>query len=184
MKYNFSNLKRTVFFLSLIIIIVGTIQEVEANEVIPIPQLIINGTHFFPGETIELKIFNVMIDEPVLIEIPFPIKDIGDRLLEIYPIPDSLHDFLIHIPPDAPAGTYPIFVQSCCKYKSDVGKTVFTILEKPETGSSVENMYAESNLPEWIRTIFYWYGKDKISEPELLEAIKWLVENDVIKIGT
>jgi plastocyanin len=38
---------------------------------------------------------------------------------------------------------------------------------------------AES-IPPWIKNTALWYGEDSISETEFLNAIKFLIENDVI----
>jgi plastocyanin len=38
---------------------------------------------------------------------------------------------------------------------------------------------AES-IPPWIKNMALWYGEDSISETEFLNAIKFLIENDVI----
>jgi len=43
----------------------------------------------------------------------------------------------------------------------------------------VENV---SKVPEWIRNIFIWYGESNISEDDLLNAIKFLVQNNIIKL--
>ena len=42
------------------------------------------------------------------------------------------------------------------------------------------NLSAE--LPEWIRNTFVWYAEGIVSETELLNSIKYLVENDIIPI--
>jgi len=40
----------------------------------------------------------------------------------------------------------------------------------------------ESTLPEWVQNIFVWYEQGLVSESELLSAIEWLIENNVIKV--
>ena len=42
--------------------------------------------------------------------------------------------------------------------------------------------FAEEQIPNWIKTSFSWYVEDLISENELLDAIKYLVENQIILI--
>ncbi|MGQ0376277.1 MAG: hypothetical protein ACT4OW_02075 [Nitrososphaerota archaeon] len=37
-------------------------------------------------------------------------------------------------------------------------------------------------IPEWIRDIFIWYSEDKISEEELLAAIKSLIQMKIIEV--
>jgi len=40
----------------------------------------------------------------------------------------------------------------------------------------------EETIPEWVRNIFVWYGQDVISENELLDALKFLIENGILVI--
>ncbi len=41
---------------------------------------------------------------------------------------------------------------------------------------------SKPKIPEWIRNIFVWYAQDQVSEDELLNAIKFLVQQDIIKL--
>jgi len=48
---------------------------------------------------------------------------------------------------------------------------------------TIDKIFAqESKLPDWIKNIFVWYGQDQISEDDVLNAIKFLVENNIIEI--
>ena len=38
-------------------------------------------------------------------------------------------------------------------------------------------------IPDWVRNIFIWYGEEKISEDELLNAIKFLVNQGIINLN-
>jgi hypothetical protein len=38
-------------------------------------------------------------------------------------------------------------------------------------------------VPDWVRNIFIWYGEEEISEDELLNAIKFLVSQGIIKVS-
>ena len=50
-------------------------------------------------------------------------------------------------------------------------------------GFIIPNSFAEeSKLPDWIKNIFVWYGQGQISEEDILNAIKFLVENKIIQI--
>ena len=42
----------------------------------------------------------------------------------------------------------------------------------------------EQKIPSWIRNIFMWYGQNQISEDDLINAIKYLIENKIIKIDS
>ena len=52
-------------------------------------------------------------------------------------------------------------------------------------GFVIPNSFAEeSKLPDWIKNIFVWYGQGQISEDDVLNAITFLVENQIIQIDT
>ncbi|MGI0089778.1 MAG: hypothetical protein ACREAF_05490 [Nitrosopumilaceae archaeon] len=40
----------------------------------------------------------------------------------------------------------------------------------------------KNTIPDWIKHIFIWYGEGQISEKELLTAIEFLVNNNIIRI--
>jgi hypothetical protein len=41
----------------------------------------------------------------------------------------------------------------------------------------------QSKIPSWIKNIFIWYGKGSISDDELLGAIKFLIQQGIIKLN-
>ena len=48
---------------------------------------------------------------------------------------------------------------------------------------TIDKIFAqESKLPDWVKNIFVWYGQGQISEDDVLNAIKFLVENDIIQL--
>ena len=63
----------------------------------------------------------------------------------------------------------------------------FTIL-KPDTTPELESEQVETpqtkiqKVPDWVRNIFIWYGEEKISEDELISAIKFLVNQGIINL--
>ena len=38
-------------------------------------------------------------------------------------------------------------------------------------------------IPDWVKNIFIWYGQDQVSENDLLNAIKFLINQGIIKIN-
>ena len=40
----------------------------------------------------------------------------------------------------------------------------------------------EPKIPEWVRNIFIWYAQNQVSEEELLNAIKYLLQQEIIKL--
>jgi len=43
---------------------------------------------------------------------------------------------------------------------------------------------SKQKIPQWVREIFVWYSQDKVSEEELLSAIQFLVQQDIIKLDS
>ena len=43
--------------------------------------------------------------------------------------------------------------------------------------------YSEKLVPDWIKNTAKWYGEGTTSEQEYLDSIKFLIENDIIKIN-
>ena len=48
--------------------------------------------------------------------------------------------------------------------------------------SSIELVNAESEVPDWVKNNALWYGQGIVSESEFLNAIKFLIENEIIVI--
>ncbi len=40
----------------------------------------------------------------------------------------------------------------------------------------------EALIPDWIKNVFVWYGEDKISEEEVINALQWLIKEEILKI--
>ena len=40
-----------------------------------------------------------------------------------------------------------------------------------------------TKIPDWVKNIFGWYAQDQVSEDELLNAIKFLINNKIILIN-
>lgn len=38
-------------------------------------------------------------------------------------------------------------------------------------------------IPDWIKNVFIWYGQDQVSEDDLLNAIKFLINQGIIKMN-
>lgn len=56
--------------------------------------------------------------------------------------------------------------------------TIFVIIFAVSTSI----VYADSKIPEWVKNVFVWYGQNQISEDELLNSIKFLIENKILTI--
>lgn len=64
--------------------------------------------------------------------------------------------------------------------KTGIPMVIFSIL----LISGSANMVTAETIPEWVKNNALWYGQGDISETEFLNAIKFLVENDILIIST
>jgi len=55
--------------------------------------------------------------------------------------------------------------------------------ERFESITITQHAFAEeSKIPDWVKNIFIWYGQGQISEDDVLNAITFLVTNQIIQI--
>ena len=47
----------------------------------------------------------------------------------------------------------------------------------------LQNAFSEQIVPEWIKNTAKWYGEGLTSDAEFLNAIKFLIENDILVIN-
>ena len=67
--------------------------------------------------------------------------------------------------------------------KINLTKCTFSVLILASSllfGSFLLNDAAAEAVPDWVRNTALWYGEGNISETEFLNAIKFLVENEII----
>jgi len=87
-------------------------------------------------------------------------------------------------------GDYEMLIRT--EYGTATAKTTFSILASPQSETpkslkpQIENKTepspeAEPKVPDWVRNIFIWYGEEKISEDELLNAIQYLLDQGILK---
>ena len=63
-------------------------------------------------------------------------------------------------------------------YFSIIAVTLLSLLAIPVVVSSTD----AQSVPDWIKNTALWYGEGEITETEFLNAIKFLIENDIIVI--
>ena len=68
-------------------------------------------------------------------------------------------------------GAYTIQVQ---REQGNTAQTTFTY--------NIESHAVPSKIPSWVKNVFVWYGQGKVSEDELLGAIKFLADNGIIQL--
>ena len=63
-------------------------------------------------------------------------------------------------------------------------RTIHEILGMPEpVQPELEPEPVANKIPEWVKNIFAWYAQDQISEDEVLNAIKFLVNQGIINLN-
>lgn len=63
-----------------------------------------------------------------------------------------------------------------------VAKTTVTVIKSSQEAEPLLATNGQSIIPKWIRNIFIWYAEGSISENELLNAIKVLIRQGIIKL--
>ncbi|QMU53732.1 MAG: hypothetical protein GKS07_01695 [Nitrosopumilus sp.] len=62
--------------------------------------------------------------------------------------------------------------------KISLSVTIFSIMLVSFSG----NFASAESIPEWVKNNALWYGQGNISETEFLNAIKFLIDNDILAI--
>ena len=95
------------------------------------------------------------------------------------------------------SGNYETFIQICCNNVGEyvvyaewkgyhIGTITFDVVGESSAITEDLEVNAQENIqkvPDWVRNIFIWYAEDKISEDELLNAIKFLVNQGIINLN-
>ena len=93
-------------------------------------------------------------------------------------------------------GNYENYVLICCNNVGQytvyaewrgyhIGTVTFEVVENlAEITEGTETVTEESTekIPNWVRQIFIWYADNQIAEAELLNAIKFLVQQGIIEL--
>ena len=94
-------------------------------------------------------------------------------------------------------GDYENYILVCCnnigqytvsaEWKGyHIGTVTFEVVGNSSTiteGSEVVTQESMQKVPSWVRNIFIWYASEQISEDELLNAIKFLVNQEIINLN-
>ena len=93
-------------------------------------------------------------------------------------------------------GNYENYILICCNNIGQynvyaewmghhIGTVTFEVVENlAEISEGTETVTEESieKIPSWVRQIFIWYADNQIAEDELLNAIKFLVQQGIIEL--
>ena len=99
------------------------------------------------------------------------------------------------------SGNYENYILICCnnigqytvyaEWKGyHIGTVTFEVIEKSaiitEGSEAITQESIQESIqkvPNWVRNIFIWYASEQISEDELLNAIKFLVNQEIINLN-
>ena len=89
---------------------------------------------------------------------------------------DGKFEFPFELSADDSSGDYLVNIMSMCR---EVHRDICTH-KTAEVAISV--IGEESKIPEWVRNVFVWYAEDSISENELLQALQYLINQNIIQV--
>ena len=89
---------------------------------------------------------------------------------------DGKFEFPFELSEDDFPGDYLVNIMSMCR---EIHRDICTH-KTVETTISV--IGEESKIPDWVRNVFVWYAEDSISEKELLQALQYLINKNIIQV--
>ena len=89
---------------------------------------------------------------------------------------DGKFEFPFELSDDDTSGDYLVNIMSMCR---EIHRDVCTH-KTAEIAISV--IGEESKIPEWVRNVFVWYAENSISEKELLQALQYLINQNIIQV--
>ncbi|MDP6304104.1 MAG: hypothetical protein QF657_06080, partial [Candidatus Nitrosopelagicus sp.] len=89
---------------------------------------------------------------------------------------DGMFEFPFELSNDDTSGDYLVNIMSMCR---EIHRDVCTH-KTAEIAISV--IGEESKIPEWVRNVFVWYAENSISEKELLQALQYLINQNIIQV--
>ena len=103
----------------------------------------------------------------------------GETITELMVIASNRGDFSSPwiLPTTLDDGEYTVHVRDIIK----TAQTKFYVGNSPNNFSD-PSPELKSKIPDWVRNIFIWYGQGQISEDDVLNAITFLVANQIIQI--
>ena len=149
------------------------------------PVITPNKTNYLQGENITISgwiNYNEESTSDVLLQI-ITINPLGTRIFDEYITSDSEGKFSIDIPltSNAETGIYNIEIVSQCR---EIHREICTHQNERLEIIVERESNQEKKIPDWIKNIFSWYVEDKVTENELLEAIEFLINQNIIQIKT
>ena len=95
--------------------------------------------------------------------------------------PDGTFSAEIPVSETAELGNYVVEIISQCR---EIHREICTHQSETISITIEGNLDQNKKIPDWVKNIFVWYAQDKVSEEELLGAIEFLVNQNIIQIET
>ena len=105
------------------------------------------------------------------------------KIFDEYVTSDNEGIFSAEIPisKNAKIGKYTIEIISQCR---EIHREICTHQNETISVTIEKESNQDKKIPGWIKNIFAWYVENKVTEEELLEAIEFLVNQNIIQIKT
>ncbi|GEM_PF-4248443 len=141
-----------------------------ASDIIPYVYLIDSQERSFESEYyshLEEKGFQVTIEDCPYVPLTSSNPGLSSEEILCYEVPKGIGDsFSLDLWSDLPG--------LCEYYECTIKSFPVTISQQSEHNNST------SKIPDWVKSIFLWYGQDVISEDQLLNAIKYLIDEKIL----
>ena len=131
----------------------------------------------------KIKIFGTVENPRAAVWVYFTITEPDDKIVQVKTIASD-------------SGNYENYILICCnnigQYSvyvewmgNHIGTVTFEVVENlAEMTEGTETVTEESiqKIPNWVRQIFIWYAAEQITEADLLGAIQFLVQQEIIEL--
>ena len=135
-----------------------------------------------PHQSVITKFFGYVDDTEkssrILLTITSPDGDVTKN--KISPTATGYFELFHYLDKYAEVGTYEV---NAIYKDMMVGNGSFDLVDDDTSITKNSSITQTPKIPSWAKNIFIWYGQDKISEDELLNAIEFLVNDGLIKIS-
>lgn len=154
------------------------------------PVVTISKTNYMQGENIVINGWVNYNEEPtsdVLLRITITDpKGVGIFNENIISSLDGTFSLDVPISKNAEVGRYVVEIISQCReiHRDICTHQSETITINVENGTDTDPIYQGDKIPGWVKNIFVWYAENKVSENELLSAIEFLINQNIIQIKT
>ena len=134
-----------------------------------------------PHQSVITKFFGYVDDTQknsrILLTVTSPDGDISEN--KISPTKTGYFESFHYLDKYAEVGKY----KATATYKDEIiGIQLFDLIDDDTIITQNSSITQTPKIPSWAKNIFVWYGQDKISEDELLNAIEFLLNDGLIRI--